>query len=231
MDLLLVVAEGGELSLVEGGHELSHGVAVPVGEGDRDGLLLRVPPRLRQPRPQPRGGVAEDELVGGHGLPVTADQPHVHQVARGQEGQHGRGQPQPPFRKLWRSVRLFGIMIHTQIIIFSIYIILIINAYFFYCYFAILFNRYDMISDSICLIQRLVGIVKLISQRKSVVFSKQMRSRIIIIFTSICPHFNGNVIEGKVSESLIIVTRCIITICMDHYSLGKVLIVTNLIRF
>ena len=86
-----------QLSLIEGGHELPDSVAVPVREGEGDGLLLGVPGGVGQHRAEVGGGVREDEQVRRHRLPVAADQPEVDQVAGGEEGEEGGGDPSPPF--------------------------------------------------------------------------------------------------------------------------------------
>ena len=93
-----------QLSLIKGRHELPDSVAVPVREGEGDGLLLGVPHSVGQHRAEVLRGVGKDEQVGRHSLPVAADQPEVDQVAGGEEGEEGGGDPSPPFWELWHDV-------------------------------------------------------------------------------------------------------------------------------
>ena len=93
-----------QLSLIKGGHKLADSVTVPVREREGDGLLLGVLGSVGQHQVEVRGGVGEDEKVGGHSLPVTAHQPQVDQVAGGEEGEKGGGDPFPPFRERWQDM-------------------------------------------------------------------------------------------------------------------------------
>ena len=68
-----------QLTLIKGRYKLADSVAVPVREGEGDGLLLGVPHSVGQHRAEVLRGVGEDEQVGRHSLPVAADQPEVDQ--------------------------------------------------------------------------------------------------------------------------------------------------------
>ena len=94
-----------QLSLIKGGHKLADSVTVPVREREGDGLLLGVLGSVGQHQVEVRGGVGEDEKVGGHSLPVTAHKPQVDQVAGGEEGEEGGGDPSPPFWERRQDVR------------------------------------------------------------------------------------------------------------------------------
>ena len=80
-------------------------MTVPVREGEGDGVLLGVPGSIGQHRTEVGGGVRKDEQVRRHCLTVAADQPEVDQVAGGEEGEEGGGDPSPPFWERRQDVR------------------------------------------------------------------------------------------------------------------------------
>ena len=100
-----------QLSLIKGGHKLADSVTVPVREREGDGLLLGVPGRVGQHRAEVGGGVREDEQVRWHCLPVAADQPEVDQVAGGEEGEEGGGDPSPPLWERRQGVRGWRVLL------------------------------------------------------------------------------------------------------------------------